>query len=72
MDDQVSTFSDVAYHIIQSNLWLLKVAKLNLHHISAIRVSRESSKACYDETKRGKYKFGKYWPYDLGLVHNFQ
>ena len=44
----------------------------SLRRISAIRVSGESSKACYEETKRGKYKFGNIGHIICGIVHNFQ
>lgn len=41
-----------------SKVMFLKVAKLNQGHISAIRVNKDSGKACYDEVKLGKFKFG--------------
>ena len=50
---------------------LLKVAKLNHCHISAIRVNKESGKTCYDEVKRGKYKFGIQCSLDVGSMHVF-
>ena len=56
MDDLAIQLFMLLTKLFSLILLLLKVAKL-LHAIFQL-FSGESSKACHDEAKRGKYKFG--------------